>query len=288
MTFREIHYLRLAPSSIEYRELLQSLLGAGRILAFIAGSDQPVAAARLLDELEPFALGIEKVREWPGTVSGATAPSYRFSFKFSEESLEAWTSSIGSFYGEQDFSLFDLHILRTDGSTLLGSMSSHETAWLQMNNEEFQSWSETAPASAVELFSPLARMPGEVKALPALSGTQIGAAPAASELESIRGNAPLAEIESLCRYLDSGVVVERIPGLVQDVLGSKFAIEDGGDLLTDGEYLWRRDASAYVRHYQVGVPSEFLEKLRQRNWNHRQLSDSELDEISNYIWSGVL
>ena len=38
MTFREIHYLRLAPSSIEYRELLQSLLGAGRILAFIARS----------------------------------------------------------------------------------------------------------------------------------------------------------------------------------------------------------------------------------------------------------
>jgi hypothetical protein len=35
---------------------------------------------------------------------------------------------------------------------------------------------------------------------------------------------------------------------------------------TDGLYYWRRDTAAYVDHYRVGLPDEFVEHMRQLQW----------------------
>lgn len=77
---------------------------------------------------------------------------------------------------------------------------------------------------------------------------------------------PSYEASNVVRYLESGYPVFDIMEGTRDVLGGKFLVPGGSSLLTDGQYVWRNDLSYYVREYKINLPVEFLNYMRDRNF----------------------
>ena len=67
--------------------------------------------------------------------------------------------------------------------------------------------------------------------------------------------------ELVVRYLERGVAIAATPGREADVLDGA-PVDLTPSLLTDGEYVWRRDLIHYVRKYGVAVPDTFLAAVR--------------------------
>jgi len=78
---------------------------------------------------------------------------------------------------------------------------------------------------------------------------------------------PKQERPKIAEYLQAGAIVFAIMEVTTDVLEGRFAhVVGGSSVLTDGRYYWRRDTAAYVQHYGVSLPEEFLANGKRRNW----------------------
>lgn len=73
---------------------------------------------------------------------------------------------------------------------------------------------------------------------------------------------------------------------VRDCLNRKKTIIGGSCVWSDGEWIWREDLEYYVREYDVGLPSKFIEKIINNN-GIPPLSDEkvrmDLDKIMGTI-----
>jgi len=81
----------------------------------------------------------------------------------------------------------------------------------------------------------------------------------APSIRSARGTLPEVLVAPVVRYLDSGVLFLRDDEECADV----FDLDAGPDrdlsLVTDGDWIWRRMVSYYVREYRCGLDERFVE-----------------------------
>ncbi|MEU5693910.1 hypothetical protein [Actinosynnema sp. NPDC020468] len=91
-------------------------------------------------------------------------------------------------------------------------------------------------------------------------------------------------------YLDSGVDIISTMGVDPDVLGGDHTVVDGAGILTDGEYIWRRDLGYYFDTYDLRLPAEFLDRVRELDYRVPPIDDERGMEISDFVvplWTGA-
>jgi len=84
-------------------------------------------------------------------------------------------------------------------------------------------------------------------------------------------------------YLSKGTGVIDFMEATRDPFDRAKYISGGPSLFSDGEWIWRHDLEHYVRFYRIGLPEEFLARVRRvptapvRKMNVDQLVDEVLE-----------
>mgnify|MGYP004446580535 FL=1 len=93
------------------------------------------------------------------------------------------------------------------------------------------------------------------------------------------GKANPEEIENICAYLNSGIVLITCCGTSTDVIKPENGIAGTPSVLTDGKWVWSGDLGYYVRHYHLALAPEFVSDMRDNNWAVK-IKISDLDYAS--------
>lgn len=99
------------------------------------------------------------------------------------------------------------------------------------------------------------------------------------------GTLPENVREVVANYLDAGVSISAVMGLVPDVLAGPECILSRGES-TDGIYVWRRSLAHYVRKYGVGVPDDLVERALSGGRLPAELSPEGEDVVRNWLRDG--
>ncbi|MGA4727703.1 hypothetical protein ACPB67_09820 [Micromonospora taraxaci] len=76
----------------------------------------------------------------------------------------------------------------------------------------------------------------------------------------------LPDLNQVVTYLNSGHVLIDVMDVVDDAFDSTRQVMNGSTVMTDGDWLWRKDLAYYVRRHRVAVPEAFLALIRERNY----------------------
>jgi hypothetical protein len=90
----------------------------------------------------------------------------------------------------------------------------------------------------------------------------------------------LADVESVVAYLSGGHVLIDMMDVENDALDPSRELINGSSILTDGDWLWRKDYSYYVRRHNVVVPEELLTMIRERNYVVPPVPEPRLIDLS--------
>ena len=126
-----------------FRALIREVSQIAHFIGFTRRdeSDGPVETQMLLEDLAPHLDSIERVGIWPGSelAFGATRP--RYLYYVNDLSVSAILAASDDFLDWDGVELpDDLHFLRSDGSTVLGSIAHEEDVWLELNKFEYAEW----------------------------------------------------------------------------------------------------------------------------------------------------
>ncbi|MFY1702650.1 hypothetical protein ACN28G_13040 [Micromonospora sp. WMMA1923] len=91
------------------------------------------------------------------------------------------------------------------------------------------------------------------------------AEPQRSILDSV-ADEELPDLARVVGYLDAGHVLIDVMDVAADPFEPTDQVMNGSTVLTDGDWLWRRDLAYYVRRHRVAVPAEFLALIRARGY----------------------
>ncbi|MFE7115105.1 hypothetical protein ACFU99_06735 [Streptomyces sp. NPDC057654] len=86
--------------------------------------------------------------------------------------------------------------------------------------------------------------------------------------------------DQVVQYLDTGHPILDIMEMTVDVIGRAFQTPGGSSILTDGTFIWRADLSAYIKHYSIQLPVDFLEFMSTNHYEVPNPPDEHLVEIS--------
>jgi hypothetical protein len=104
-------------------------------------------------------------------------------------------------------------------------------------------------------------------------------APAQSIADHI-SERPLEDVKEVLTYLNRGYVLIGIMDVENDVLDAERQLLNGSSILTDGDWLWRKDFPYYVRYHNVVVPDDLLAMIRDRNYTIPSVPDHVLANLS--------
>ncbi|MCF0136656.1 MAG: hypothetical protein HUJ69_09605 [Lachnospiraceae bacterium] len=90
------------------------------------------------------------------------------------------------------------------------------------------------------------------------------------------GKANPEEIEKICGYLNSGIVLITCCGTSTDVIRPENGIAGTPSVLTDGKWVWPGDLGYYVRNYRLALAPEFISDMRDTNWT-LNLKETDVD-----------
>ena len=82
------------------------------------------------------------------------------------------------------------------------------------------------------------------------------------------------EIDNICKYLKSGVVLITCCGTSTDAINPEKGIAGSPSVMTDGTWVWPGDLSYYVKNYRLELEPEFVFTMKSKNWK------IELEEIN--------
>ncbi|MER7165301.1 hypothetical protein ABT336_04370 [Micromonospora sp. NPDC000207] len=91
------------------------------------------------------------------------------------------------------------------------------------------------------------------------------AEPQRSILDSV-ADEELPDVARVVGYLDAGHVLIDVMDVAADPFEPTERVLNGSTVLTDGDWLWRKDLAYYVRRHRVTVPAEFLALIRERGY----------------------
>lgn len=139
--------LAVAPTGDDYLKLLD-IAGEFAVLAgLVQGSPtREPSSAEFMAGAERFLLRDELVYEYPGGIT--PFPVRRFLYRYDSDFVTLVTSVTSSLFDWSRPRLpEDLHLLRPDESTVLGSVTSEDHAYLRLTDAEAQRWLVRWPAS---------------------------------------------------------------------------------------------------------------------------------------------
>ncbi len=77
-----------------------------------------------------------------------------------------------------------------------------------------------------------------------------------------------ALVEKICKYLSNGLTIIVSPGITSDIIDEAAGIAGTGSSCTDGIWLWPDDLVYYVRKYNIALPNDFIDTMKNNNWNN--------------------
>lgn len=84
----------------------------------------------------------------------------------------------------------------------------------------------------------------------------------------------------ILQYLQSGSIIVYCCGTCDDVINPENGIAGVPSFFTDGKWVWPGDLIYYVDRYNLLLPSEFVEDMKNNNWEKQQIiCDAEEFEI---------
>ena len=88
-------------------------------------------------------------------------------------------------------------------------------------------------------------------------------------------HSPFTEKEKalICSYLQRGEVLVACCGFSNDIVNPEKGVAGVPSILTDGTFVWPGDLAYYVNHYNLSLPSAFIQHMMQNNWT--PMIDSE-------------
>jgi hypothetical protein len=277
------------PVGDTYAELLGSLTPFAATFGLVMGAYStrvPKLQPALLDALSPYLLSEEVVSEWPGGQIEGPRRARRNRYTFNSDTISVLLTFSESLYDWQ-FPLLpnDLHLLRSDGTTVLGSISVEDEAWLELSETELERWCANVSEGVADLISNQVIPAGRVYSVGPLLGSTIGAKLDSTEIRPLIGALTGPFRERVAEYLSAGTVVLSAAGTTSDVLQGQFEMPDGADILSDGAYIWRRDSALYVSRYGVEVSADALLHFESVSWELQALSRKRIAQINLYIWT---
>ncbi|GIJ27415.1 hypothetical protein Vqi01_25770 [Micromonospora qiuiae] len=90
----------------------------------------------------------------------------------------------------------------------------------------------------------------------------------------------LPDLAQVVGYLNSGHILIDVMDVADDPFDPGQQVLNGSTVLTDGDWLWRKDLAYYVRRHRVAVPEEFLILIRDRDYAVPPRSVPELTACS--------
>jgi hypothetical protein len=143
------HVFSLAdePSGDAYARLLDICLAFADRAGLVAPTLRRVGAmSQFLGAANPFLVSVDDVFEYPGAISHY--PNTRYLYRYETDLVQVLrTATDGLFAWSPPDLPEDLFLLKPDGTTLLGTVSSEDHAYLLLTNEEHHRWLSKWPAS---------------------------------------------------------------------------------------------------------------------------------------------
>jgi hypothetical protein len=107
----------------------------------------------VLGRLEPFLVTRESVSNWPGTQLVGTRVSRRDLFALTPNSIDVLLNAASEFSAwVNPYLPEDLHLVREDGSTVLGSVAQHDDTWLELEDQEYSDFKGAASDGLLRSF----------------------------------------------------------------------------------------------------------------------------------------
>lgn len=129
------------PRGASYEALLRRVAEFSSLVLVVVRDDLGLTdeARQLLNELDKLGSSQMRASEWPGTqLLGGEASIWRA--PVTDKLVEILVRASDSLYGWQQPQLpEDLAFLRTDGSTVLGTVAHEEDGWLELADQEYSS-----------------------------------------------------------------------------------------------------------------------------------------------------
>lgn len=145
---RTIYDFNQEPRGDLLKALLSESAGLAATCGFIVQGDPPSGqrAARLLAELSPYPKTSKKVSSWPGTDLHGENSAVQYQYAFTPPVAKLLYEAAEGLYDWVAPNLpEDLHLLRQDGSVLLGCVAHERDAWLELDKGELARLGETVP-----------------------------------------------------------------------------------------------------------------------------------------------
>ncbi|MCZ7374902.1 hypothetical protein [Micromonospora sp. WMMC250] len=76
----------------------------------------------------------------------------------------------------------------------------------------------------------------------------------------------LPDVTQVVAYLNSGHVLIDVMDVADDAFDPAQQVMNGSTVMTDGDWLWRKDLAYYVRRHRVALPEDFLALIRERDY----------------------
>jgi hypothetical protein len=89
---------------------------------------------------------------------------------------------------------------------------------------------------------------------------------ALEKLQSLVSEKERKDKAKVLRYLEGGLVWQRVWTIVHDLLSPERKWIDAPDIFTDGVWAWSREVIYYFKKYNFRLPADFLEHMRRRDW----------------------
>lgn len=86
------------------------------------------------------------------------------------------------------------------------------------------------------------------------------------------------EKDRILKYLRSGVIISRSPGVDRDVLNNQ-VIPEPPTHRSDGVWVWPSAAAFYVEKYGLVPPDNLVATMRQNHWQVPELSADQVRNI---------
>lgn len=138
--------------------LFSQLLGLGLAYAETLGlviqkwRNYPTSATDVLEHLSKHQIDAKDVGEWPGSQMAYGYTEQVRTYRYTPDVKEYLELVSEGLYDWQNPELLDdPHLMRTDGSTWLGSTAHEDDAWLEMTPNEYAELEQTAPNLAAIL-----------------------------------------------------------------------------------------------------------------------------------------
>ncbi|MEV0794081.1 hypothetical protein [Kribbella sp. NPDC050459] len=125
----------------DYRALLRAVAPLAVVFGVLdkgRGTRMDEPGRQVLRRLGEHLLEADEVHAWPGSLIVGTSTQDRYLFRLDEESLGVLTTAASSLFDWVWPRLpEDLHLLRADRSTVLGTVAQEDDAWLELTAAEY-------------------------------------------------------------------------------------------------------------------------------------------------------